>query len=70
MTSSFKLQQRVVLFPKDVINITGLSERSARRLIQKIKLALGKEPEEFVTITEFSNFTGIEEKLIKEFMRG
>ena len=60
---------RVVLYPKDVENITGRRGSTARRLIQKIREALGKSKDEFITIKEFSYFTGIEEDLIKDFLQ-
>ena len=63
-----KIPLRVVLYPKDVENITGRSERTARNLIQKIKMARGKSKNEFVTVKEFCAYTGIEEELIKEFL--
>lgn len=60
---------RVVLYTRDVENITGRRGRTARKLIQKIRDALGKSKDEFITIKEFSFFTGIEEDLIKDFLQ-
>jgi predicted RNA-binding protein YlqC (UPF0109 family) len=60
---------RVVLYPKDVENITGRRGRTARQLLQKIREALGKSKYEFITIKEFSLFTGIDEDLIKDFLQ-
>ena len=60
---------RVVLYPKDVENITGRRGRTARQLLQKIRNALGKSKDEFITIKEFSLFPGIEEDLIKDFLQ-
>ncbi len=60
---------RVVLYPKDVENITGRRGSTARKLIQKIREALGKSKDEFITIKEFSYFTGIDEELIKDFLQ-
>jgi hypothetical protein len=37
-----KIPLRVVIYPKDVENITGLGDRASRKLIQKIKTGLGK----------------------------
>ena len=64
-----RLPLRVVLYPKDIENITGRSARTARKLLQKIRLALEKNPDEFVTVKEFCTFYGIEEELVKEFLR-
>lgn len=64
-----RLPTRVVLYTRDVENITGRRGRTARKLIQKIRDALGKSKDEFITIKEFSFFTGIEEDLIKDFLQ-
>jgi len=63
------LPARVVLYTRDVENITGRRGRTARKLIQKIRDALGKSKDEFITIKEFSLFTGIDEELIKDFLQ-
>ncbi len=68
MKTSNQLPPRVVLYPRDVENITGRRGRTARQLLQKIKLALGKSKSEFITIQEFAYFTGIDEELIREFL--
>jgi hypothetical protein len=63
------LPLRVVIYPKDVENITGLGDRAARKLIQKIKSGLGKSKPMFVTVQEFSVCTGIPEELIRDFLK-
>lgn len=63
------IPSRVVLYTRDVENITGRRGRTARQLLQKIRTALGKSKDEFITIKEFSLFTGIEEDLIKDFLQ-
>ena len=40
--SHTRMPLRVVIYPKDVENITGLGDRAARKLVQKIKTGLGK----------------------------
>lgn len=69
MKTPNRLPARVVLYTRDVENITGRRGRTARKLIQKIRDALGKSKNEFITIKEFSLFTGIEEDLIKDFLQ-
>lgn len=64
-----RLPVRVVLYPKDIENITGRRGRTARQLLQKIRNALGKSKNEFITIKEFSLFTGIDEDLVKDFLQ-
>jgi hypothetical protein len=62
-------KQRIIIYPKDVVCITGRSGRTARKLLQKIKIVLGKSPDEFVTVREFCYFYGIEEDLVREFLQ-
>ena len=69
MTAFKKIPLRVVLYPKDVENITGRRGRTARKLLQKIREALGKQPHELITIKEFCLFTGIDEELVKDFLQ-
>ena len=64
-----KIPLRVVIYPKDVQNITGLGDRAARKLIQKIKTGLGKSKSMFLTVHEFSLCTGIPEELIRDFLK-
>lgn len=68
-TTPNRIPTRIVLYPKDVENITGRGSSTARKLIQKIRNALGKSKDEFITIKEFAYFTGIEEDLIKDFLQ-
>ncbi|MEJ8841881.1 hypothetical protein WG954_05750 [Lacibacter sp. H375] len=68
-TAPNAIPPRVVLYTRDVENITGRRGRTARQLLQKIRNALGKSKDEFITIKEFSLFTGIDEELIKDFLQ-
>lgn len=65
-----KIPPRVVLFAKDIENITGRKGRTARKILQNIRAALGKPGFAFVTVSEFSAFYCIEEDLIYEFLKG
>ncbi len=60
---------RTCIYPKDVQRITGKSEKSARKLLQKIKMNLNKEPHHFITLKEFSNHTGIDLETIKTYIK-
>jgi hypothetical protein len=52
--------KRVVIYPKDIMIITGKSERYSRYLIQRIKKHLNKEDHQLVSITEFCVYMGLE----------
>jgi hypothetical protein len=56
---------RVVIYVKDVSNITGLGPRAARKLLSKIRKQLNKPRAAFITIEEFASFTGIKEDLVR-----
>jgi hypothetical protein len=60
--------KRICIYPKDVQNITGRKEKTARRMLNKIKSKLGKSKEEFITVQEFCKFTGITEDEVARFM--
>lgn len=60
--------KRICIYPKDVQNITGRKEKTARRLLNKIKNKLGKPKEGFVTVQEFCEYTGITEEEVARFM--
>ena len=51
--------KRACIYPKDVQRITGKSYRQSLRMLQQIRKDLHKEKEQFITIEEFSNYTGI-----------
>ncbi len=52
--------KRVVIYPKDIMIITGKSERYSRYLIQRIKKHLNKEDHQMVSITDFCTYMGLE----------
>ncbi|MEQ8241270.1 MAG: hypothetical protein RIA69_18795 [Cyclobacteriaceae bacterium] len=60
--------KRVIIYPKDIQRITGKSERYGRYLLKKIKDDLQKEDHQFITINEFSAFTGIDQELVNQFI--
>lgn len=62
------IPNRIVIYPKDVMNITGRRERTARKLLSQIRKKFKKEKGSFVTIEEFCLFTGINPDLIAKFL--
>ena len=63
-----KIPGRIVIYAKDVINITGRKERAAWKLLAQIRKKYNKEKGQFVTIDEFCEFTGIKEERVQPFM--
>ena len=59
---------RIVIYAKDVMKITGRSERTARKMLQLIRTVNRKKKGELVTVYEFCRFTGIDQQLINDFL--
>lgn len=51
--------KRICIYPKDIVRITGKSERYARKLIDKMKIQLSKNENQFISVDEFCHFTGL-----------
>lgn len=62
------LKKRIVIYPKDVVQLTGRSERYAQALMHKIRNHFNKEPHQYVTIEDLSVFSGIPEEDIRKFL--
>ncbi len=62
------IPNRVVIYTKDVANITGLRRRTAAKLLVAIRQKLGKERSAFITVQEFATCTGISEEAIRPFL--
>lgn len=57
--------KRVVIYPKDIMIITGKSERYSRYLIQRIKKHLKKDDHQVVSVSEFCEYMGLEKNQIE-----
>lgn len=53
------IKKRCVIYPKDIQLITGRSERYGQELLSKIRKTYQKAPHHFITLREFSHFSGI-----------
>lgn len=62
------LRKRCVIYPKDIQIITGRSERYSHSLIQKIRKFYRKESHQYVTLNEFSAFSGIPIEQIEPYI--
>ncbi|MBN8836323.1 MAG: hypothetical protein J0I09_03635 [Sphingobacteriia bacterium] len=63
-----KVPTRIVIYAKDVINITGRKERSAWKLLAQIRKKYNKQKGQFITVDEFCEFTGIKEERVMPFL--
>ncbi len=60
---------RVCIYAKDVQRITGKSEKSGQRLLNKIRKQLGKQNHQFITSEEFADYSGINVALVEEYLQ-
>jgi hypothetical protein len=65
-----KIPSRAVVYPKDVENITGRKDSAARKYLLRIKKAFAKKDDQFVTIQEFCQYSGIDENIVREYIKG
>ncbi|MFC5624567.1 hypothetical protein [Algoriphagus winogradskyi] len=62
------ITKRCVIYAKDVQRITGRSERYSHDVLRKIREHLEKGEKQFVTVAEFSAFSGIPEEKLREYI--
>jgi len=62
------MAKRVCIYPKDIMRITGKSERYSRKLLNRIKKKLNKDIHQFITVNEFATYTGIEKTTIEQLL--
>ena len=61
-------KKRCVIYAKDIQMITGRSERYSHQVLQKIRSLLEKNKGQYVTVAEFSAFTGIPTEDLEEYL--
>ena len=59
---------RICIYAKDVQNITGKKERTARKLLSDIRYRLGKQKKDLITISEFCDYTGLKIDQVQRFI--
>ena len=62
------IPNRIVIYAKDIMNITGRKERAARKLLAQIRKKYKKKKGEFISIKEFSEFTGLDIDMVQVFL--
>jgi hypothetical protein len=58
---------RICIYPKDIQNITGNKDRTARKILFDLKRKLGKKKNELVTVQEFCAHAGLKEEEVMKF---
>lgn len=51
---------RIVVYTKDVARITGRTERTARKLLTRVRKYYSKDNRSLVTVEEFCTYTGFD----------
>jgi hypothetical protein len=62
------IPNRIVIYAKDIVNITGCSLRKAQRLLALIRKQFNKDKNSFVSVHEFCSFTGLPEEKVSPFL--
>lgn len=60
--------KRCVIYAKDIQRITGRSVRYSHEVIRKIRQITDKEKGQYVTVAEFSAFSGIPESDVSDYL--
>ncbi|MFD2201817.1 hypothetical protein [Shivajiella indica] len=61
-------RKRCVIYAKDIQRMTDRSERYSQDLLQKIRGYFNKKSHQFVTVKEFSEFSGIPIEDIEHYL--
>jgi len=59
---------RLVIYPIDIMKITGKSESNARKVIKSIKTLLKKEKHQKVTIAEYCDYYGFKKNIVEDVL--
>ena len=59
---------RLVIYPIDIMKITGKSESNARKVIKSIKTLLKKEKHQKVTIAEYCDYYGFKQNNVEDIL--
>jgi len=62
--------KRLCIYPKDIQRITGKSYRQSTRLLQKIREDLNKPLNNFISIEEFCQYTGLKLEQVEQHIIG
>jgi hypothetical protein len=60
--------KRICIYAKDIMKITGKSERYCRKVLEKIKTEYAKEKHQAVSVNEFCRYYGLEIELVQPFL--
>ena len=62
------IPKRIVIYAKDIMNITGRKEATAKKLFAQIRKKYKKKRGEYLTVKEFCHYTGFDEETVYKFL--
>jgi hypothetical protein len=63
-----KKPNRIMIYPRDIQNITGKRSRTATRIYNGIKQHFGKMKNDFLTVNELCQYWKIDVETVKAFL--
>jgi hypothetical protein len=63
-----QIPNRIVIYVKDIENITGRKRRTCQHMLSRIRKYYNKNKEQLITVDEFCNFMNIREQIVREFL--
>ena len=60
--------KRICIYPKDIMRVTGKSERYCRKLLELMKVKYSKNEHQFISVEEFCEFTGLKIEQVKDLI--
>tara|TARA_B100001057_G_scaffold264008_1_gene264149 strand:- start:344 stop:559 length:216 start_codon:yes stop_codon:yes gene_type:complete len=57
-------KERLIIYPDDVVVLTGKSVKYCRNLLSELKESLGKDPKQHITCCELGAYLNIEPEVI------
>lgn len=62
--------KRICIYPKDIERITGKSYKQSARIFKEIKKSLNKLDNEFLTVEEFCQYSGLKIEQVEPLIFG
>ncbi|MBE8722691.1 hypothetical protein [Sphingobacterium pedocola] len=59
------MNERVCIYAKDISVLLGKSYKQSVRILRTMKDAYGKDAQQYLTLEEFSDYTGIDMEIIR-----
>ena len=69
MNSTSRPFRRIVIYPKDIIILTGRKESYTRGIIRAMKNHYGKAPEQLLTVKEMCAYLGLDMEEVINVLR-